>query len=335
MQYTFRRIIPTSLDWQNIESTYDTTVYKTKCWFEYLQTLNCEPFVCEVNNGGGQIGYFAGEILHRVVPIVGSPFEGIGTAQQGLSMLRETDAKERLEIYRQLADWIFEKRYAVFLQIEDWQLRMDDMTGSELHFEPRRVKYIDLTPTEDELYKNMHQDCKYSIRKAIKNGIVIRETQDVEHFLTVFYRQMSDVYDKQGLKIAKSREWYQKVVSAVYPTNMMLLEAVTQEGEIAATGMILLGGGYAATWQTASERKYQSLRPNELLRWEAMRLCKQRGATVVNMCGTQAYKDKFGAQLVHIPRLIFCKWQWLIEAKNIAKRLYYKYRQQITQFKKE
>ena len=215
------------------------------------------------------------------------------------------------------------------------QLSIDDVQGMNIEFEPRRTKYVNLSCSEDELYSNLHDDCKYSIRKAKKNGIYIRETLNVRNFIDEFYEQFTDVFKKHNLHIVKSKKWYYNAVSTMYPQHMMLLEAVTSDGNIAATGIILVAGKYASTWQTASYSKFQHLRPNEILRWEAMRRCKRRGVTMVNMCGTQAYKDKFGAELIMIPRLFFYKWHWLLHAKRIAKSLYYKYRQLITHLKKE
>lgn len=98
--YQFERINPTPRDWQVIESTYDATVDKTQALMKYVEAQGNEPFVAKVYKNDSLYGYFIGEICVRAkVKILGSPFYGLGIAHQGLSMLQEIDAAERIYIY--------------------------------------------------------------------------------------------------------------------------------------------------------------------------------------------------------------------------------------------
>ena len=333
--YSFVRIRPTDSDWDLIENTYDSTVYKTRSWYGYLRLQGCEDFVVSVSKDGLLAGFFVGEKLRRGITLVASPFEGLGTAHQGLSMLKETTAEERISIYKHLADWLFSTRQASYLQVEDWQIRDDEIPAdADFFHEAHRVKYVDLTIPEEQLYSNMHQDCKYSIRKAIKNGIVVRECANLDAFLDAFYAQLEDVFDKKGMTPTRDKENVRKLLQATWPEKTMLLEAITSEGDIAATAIVPIHASYAATWQTASFRKFQNLRPNEILRWEAMRRSKERGAQIINFCGTQAYKDKFNPVLIHTSRLVFCKYRGLLLLKQAAKKSYYGIRALLAKFKK-
>lgn len=311
-------------EWRIIENTNDNTCYKTKSWYDYIIAQNCEPFIVKIFENNSLIGYFLGEKIKRIITLITSPFEGIGTAQQGLSMLKDVSPVERLQIYKELSEWIFQSKIGIYLQVEDWQLRMEDVEGmSGFYYEPHRVKFVDLSLSEEEIYSNMHQDCKYSIRKATKNGLFVREASNVFEFLDIFYQQYIAVHAKRGTIPTHSKDNIRDLITALYPNNVLLLETVTTTGQVAATGIVPYGGTYASTWQTASFQELQNLRPNEILRWEAMRRTRAKGCRVINMCGTQEYKDKFGAKLVHCPRMIYCRYPILILLKNFVKKSYY------------
>lgn len=294
---------------------------------DYLEYQGWNPVIVRIEENGQILGFFIGAKIKHLLSIIASPFEGTGTAHQGLSMLIKIPNETRIEIYRQLAPWIFENKIGDYLQIEDWQLRMEDVDENlDIYTEPHRVMYIDLSIPEDDLYHNMHEDCRYSIRKSLKNGLIVKEATDVNVFLDAFYEQYKEVYAKRGDVAPKSKQNIANLIRCLYPNHVLLLETVTKEGEIAATGIIPLGSNYASTWQTASYRRLQKLRPNEILRWEAMRLSKERGIMTLNMCGTPAFKEKFGTQLVLCPRLIFCRYAIIIKLKTMTKRIYYKLR---------
>ena len=179
--YIFKLIEPTEADWKAIEGTYDGTVYKTKAWFDYLAFQRCKPFIVEVREGEEKIGFFVGERLRRGVWMLGAPLEGVGTGHQGLSMLQETSVNERIAIYKELAEWVFINRYAVWMQVEDWQIRMEDLEGSDLTYEGRDTSWIDLTADEETMFARMEKkSCRYKVNKATKEGVVIRETDDPE-----------------------------------------------------------------------------------------------------------------------------------------------------------
>ncbi len=49
-------------------------------------------------------------------------------------------------------------------------------------------------------------------------------------------------------------------------------------------------------WGGASWRHSQSLRPNEALQWEAMKIGKRKGIRIYDMGGGGEYKRKYGGK---------------------------------------
>lgn len=324
--YSFKLIEPTDSDWKTIEGTYDNTVYKTRHWFDYLAQINCEPFICEIYKEGIRMGFFVGEKIRRVFNLIGAPIEGVGTAHQGLSMLEEVTPHERILIYNELAKWVFKKRYAVWFQVEDKCIEEKDMEGESVSYEKHDRNAIDLTLDEETLYRNMSQkSCRYMINKATKEGVVIREAKDPIAFLDLHYEQHLNVMRSKGLDALKPKEVFRKLIDATWPSEMLLLEAVMPSGDIVGTGMYALNHGSSCYYSAAFDKSY-GVSPNELMNWEAIKKCKERGARFFDFNGVDHWKFKYGGVYYRQPRLVYTKYNWLVKARKLASDLYHKYR---------
>lgn len=323
--YHFKKINPSKVEWEVIEKTYDGTVYKTQAWFDYLVYQNCKPFIVSISKDNQTIGYFVGELKKRGVWILGAPIEGVGTGNQGLSMLNHIDAKERIAIYREMAKWVFKHRYAVWVQVEDWQLQMEDVENTDLIYEPHDASWEDLTLNEDELFARMdNKSCRYKVKKAIKEGVIVRDTEDTDKFIDVHYDQCLHVMHSKGLEPRRSKEHLTEMIKLLYPDRMILLEAVSPEGKIIATGMYAVSERSASSFSSASYREDSHYCANELIRWEAFKRCKERGALFFNNNGCMSFKLKFGAYRAYRPRIVFSKFRILFSLRKRAVSLFRK-----------
>lgn len=324
--YDFKLINPSDDDWKAIEGTRDNTVYKTRNWFRYLESINAKPFICEVCEKGNRIGFFIGEKVKRGFQLVGAPIEGVGTAHQGLSMIVETSVDDRIAIYNALAQWVFSNNYAVWLQVEDKCVREEDVAGKNVRYEAHDRNSIDLTQDEETLFRNMSQkSCRYMINKAMKSGILIRETSDPKAFLDLHYEQHLAIMRSKGLDALKPKEVFAKLIEATYPSELILLEAVMPGGEIVGTGMYAANHGSSCYYSAAFDKSF-GVSPNELMNWEALRKCKARGAKFFDFNGVDHWKFKYGGVYYKQPRLVYTKYEWLVKARKMASDLYHKYR---------
>lgn len=324
--YTFTRINPTDEDWNVIEGTYDNTVYKTKLWCDYLEKINCKPFICEVYQDEKKIGFFVGEQKRRFFNLIGAPIEGVGTAHQGLAMLRVTSAGERITIYNALAEWVFKNRYAVWLQVEDQCIAESDAIESNARYERHDRNSLDLTPDEETLFRNMSQkSCRYMVNKAIKEGIVIREAMDPNVFLDVHYEQHLQVMKSKGLDALKPKSVLKALIDSTWPVEILLLEAVLPDGKVVGTGMYAVNHGSACYFSAAFDKEC-GVSPNELMNWEAIKRCKAKGARFFDFNGVSRWKFKYGGSYYVQPRLVYLRYKWLLKARKAASAIYHKYR---------
>ncbi|MCQ2312219.1 MAG: GNAT family N-acetyltransferase [Paludibacteraceae bacterium] len=326
--YNFKRINPTNEDWKVIESTYDATVDKTQALMKYVELQGNEPFIAKVYKNDSLYGYFVGEICVRAkVKILGSPFYGLGIAHQGLSMLQEIDGYERITIYKELARWVFNLNYAIWIEIEDWQLSMDDCEGKGVRFKGHDTGYTDLTPTEEAIEHSFeYKSCRYMMNKAKKLGVTIRETLDSQTFLDLHWEQHKDVMSRKGVETPKPKSNLQKLIDAAYPDHLLLMEAVSPEGEVVSTAMTTYDNHNAHFFARANFGKDLKWSANELLMWESMKYCKEKGARFFNHSGVGSFKMKFGSVRLWKPRLYFAKYAWLTPAREVCWDIYHRFR---------
>lgn len=344
--YRFQEIKPNEEDWERIESAYDSTCFQTRKWMAYLDRIHYKPFVAEVFSDDENIGYFLGEKLWRAATLVTAPYEGIGTYTQGLSLTKMVSKEDRVEIYKSLAQWLFDTGISSYFQVDDWQLREDSqewvsdktwynevLDKAGVRYEIRPTLHVDLRKTEEELWAGLHyKSCKYSIHKAEKLGLQVRTVdrfEDIAEFVRIHYDQLRDVCAKQGMKpkASQKKDRMLALCESLFPDRVIMIQVVGKDEEcrqqVMSSGIFCLDKGECSYWTGASYQRYQKYCPNELMVWEAMRMMHEKGGGDLNFCGMADYKLKFGTIYAFVPRLVFTKRQWIRQAKGLAKKTYY------------
>ena len=87
-----------------------------------------------------------------------------------------------------------------------------------------------------------------------------------------------------------------------------------------AAGRVVDMNGILHFWGGASWRKYQILRPNEAIQWEAMKIGRQKGLQRYDMGGQREYKRKYGGAEIEVPWFRKSKYPWIRYLRDIAQR---------------
>ena len=210
---------------------------------------------------------------------------------------------------------------------------MEDLAKSDLTYEGHDSSWIDLTTDEETLFSQMDKkSCRYKIRKAQKEGVIIRETSNPEQFLDEHFNQCLSVMHGKGLEPLRPKEHFREMIRILYPQYLILLEAVIPNGTIISTGIYATNDKSACSFSSASYREYSPYCANELIRWEALLRCKARGASLFNNNGVMPFKLKFGALRDYRPRIIFSRYPWLSPIRQFFKDVYHKFRFTIDKF---
>lgn len=345
--YSFQKINPIKEDWSKIESSFESTVFHSQQWNNYLRRIGLVTITIKVLLNNQVVGYFMGEkVGWRSFSLIAAPFNGIGTYTQGLVMLQETTENERISIYRELADWLFVNRITSLLQVDDWYLRRTSaewipyeafhhelLEAEGLSYSVRPTLCVPVNTDEETMWSGLHyKSAKYCINKANKLGLYVREITnkcEIVTFTRYHYSQLVEVCAKQGMrpKPSQSQKRMQALCEELFPNRVIMLECRGKDDngveQVMSTGIFCIDKGESIYWTGASFQRYQKFCPNELMVWEAMKLCNQRGAGILNFGGMATYKLKFGTVYEYVPRINFIKHKWVYVVKRMAQNTYF------------
>jgi len=153
-----------------------------------------------------------------------------------------------------------------------------------------------------KMWNTLEPTCRNRIRKAIKAGLVVEDTDD-PGIADQFYDQFLEVMGRQGLVPPYPREYVRTLVRYLRKADMLFaLRVRDASSRVIATGLFLHDDRSLYFWGGASWQAVRHRCPNELLHWIAMSLAAGRGIARYDMSGHGQFKKKFGGQLVALKR---------------------------------
>lgn len=342
--YTFQQIEPTDSLWAQIEQSADATCFHTKAWYKHLQkTYHYEPFIVTINHEDNTGGVFCG--IRKFGKYIYAPPMRTGTYTQGIVSFTDISSEERVQMYRELAEWIFTNRIARAIKVDDWALRQDwtnkDWIAENLYHDSRLegiehigrpVYTIDLGADENVLWSRLHyKSCKYCINKARKYGLSVHQVtncNEITEFVKIHVDQINDVSRRHGEKGARYQNYKElySLCSTLFPNNILMLQVLgkdeNEKMQVMSSGIWIIGKSQTIWFTASSYQRYQKYCPNELMNWEAMLLLHRMGCLRANTGGMASYKGKYGSILEYVPRMIFRKTPYVILPDEVIKKLY-------------
>jgi len=171
---------------------------------------------------------------------------------------------------------------------------------------PRDVYRINLTKfdTEADLFRSIHNKARTCIRKAHKQGLVIKPATE-EKYLRIFYSLFRRFTVEKGF-MSRSYE-YQKTLWDEFITkgNGKLFLAV-HDGRIVGGAIRFFFGLKCLAMHIAVPYRYHHLRANDALIWESIRWAKEKECTWFSFRGVgttptqERFKRKFGPEIVSL-----------------------------------
>lgn len=148
---------------------------------------------------------------------------------------------------------------------------------------------LDITPSEEDLLKNMHPKTRYNIRVAQKKGVEIKECGSAEcfqNYLDLYfettkrqnYHGHNLTYHQKAWQIMKENKFAHLLI-AFYPetTNHLIPLSAWMLYKFKDTLFYPYGG---------SSTKYREVMANNLIAWEAIKLGKKLGLKKFDMWGS-------------------------------------------------
>lgn len=299
----FERVPLEPAQWQKVLSTFDDRiVFQTPEWIAFLaETQGAEPVLAELKEGTESLGYLAGLVVRKMgLRIFGSPFPGWSTPYMGFNL--RPGVPRRVAVAA-LSEFAFRQLECAHVELVDSHLTVEDLAGLGFTHKLNPTLEVDLTLPEETIFNHLTKSCRWTVRKAEKNGVRIEEVTQIE-FADDVAAQLAEVFSKHGLALHFGPDRVRALIRHLQPAgSLLLLRARDAEGRCIATG-VYPGLQHTAYYLIgASWREYQKLYPNELLLWHAMLHWKRRGARVFNLVGNMEFKRKFGGRETAVPQI--------------------------------
>lgn len=181
------------------------------------------------------------------------------------------------------------ERRAVFLKVEPdiWVApeaatteALQGFRPSPQEIQPRRTLLVDLNGEEEAVLGRMKQKTRYNIRLALKRGVVVYPTADLETF-----HQLMRVTGQRDAFSVHSLEYYRRAYELFHPRGECELFIAELEGEPLGGLMVFARGTRAWYFYGASSDQRREVMATYLLQWEAMRWAQGRGCTSYDLWG--------------------------------------------------
>jgi lipid II:glycine glycyltransferase (peptidoglycan interpeptide bridge formation enzyme) len=167
--------------------------------------------------------------------------------------------------------------------------------------QPNATRIIDLTPDEETLWGDLRKKWRQYVNKARHAGIEVTDADGSA--LPEFYRVYRETADRAGVLI-RTEAAYRDVWEAFAPTgNARLLFARKPDGTPLATLFLVSAGPRVVEPYGGMTEEGGESRANYLLKWEAIRSSRERGATSYDLWGLATggiahFKTGFGGREV-------------------------------------
>jgi CelD/BcsL family acetyltransferase involved in cellulose biosynthesis len=288
-------------DWSRTLGGFeDRIVFQTAEWLAFLaETQGVEPVWGALKEGDEVLGYVTGVIMKKFgLRIFASPIPGASTPYMGFNL---RPGVSRRVAAAALPEFAFKQLRCAHLEVVDAFMKPEDIAGLGFQHRMNPTLEVDLTLPEEEIFNRMTKSCRWTVRKAEKNGLVIEVANDAA-FAGEVAAQLREVFAKHGLALHFGEDRVKSLVKHLGPTGGLLrLRARDAQGRCLGTGIYPVLHHTAFYLIGASWREHQKLYPNELLLWQAMLHSKRAGARVFNMVGNMEFKQKFGGVETAVP----------------------------------
>jgi len=188
--------------------------------------------------------------------------------------------------------------------------------------------WIDLTKSEEELFKSFHSKTRYNIRIAQKNGVEVVEDNSDRAFKK-YLELTRETVTRQGF-YAHSEKYHRlmwkhlhQLPAANHQPPIARLLTARYKGQIITTWIVFVWKDFLYYPYGASTEKYKNVMANNLMMWEAVRFGKSIGLKTFDLWGREEGKGFTKFKEGYSPKIVefLGTWDLVINAP-----LYYLYR---------
>ncbi|MDO8599820.1 MAG: peptidoglycan bridge formation glycyltransferase FemA/FemB family protein [bacterium] len=158
---------------------------------------------------------------------------------------------------------------------------------SKTCFVPSKTIHIDLTKPEKQLLKEMKPKTRYNIKVAQKNGVVVKESQDISEFISLWGKSALT----RGMWLPQKKEISSLFLAFGSKAHILL---ATKNEQVLAGILIICTPNTAYYMYAGSLEMGKKLFAPTLVTWEGIRLAKKNGYKVFDFEGI--YDERYHSQ---------------------------------------
>lgn len=191
--------------------------------------------------------------------------------------LKKEAAKAGLDFVRVSPFWPISNQTA-------WNsLKKNKFVRSPLHILAENTWLLDITPSEDDLLKNMEKNHRSLIKRCAKEGVRVEISTDLE--AVEQFNRMHDETAKRHNFHRFPDGYVRKEFNALAPQNAAVIRAYLPDGTLDAVGIFMFYGTMSCYRHAASLMSNKHLPTSYAVQWAAIQEAKKRGCTVHNFWG--------------------------------------------------
>ncbi|QRN85009.1 peptidoglycan bridge formation glycyltransferase FemA/FemB family protein [Clostridia bacterium] len=149
--------------------------------------------------------------------------------------------------------------------------------------QPKFVFRLDIRPTIEELFANLHSKTRYNIRYARRKGVTVRHMNDKSE-LRDFYNILKETSERDGF-LVRGYEYFSWIYDAMVDNGKAKFYLAEYEGAIISGTLAMYCGDKCWYLYGASSNRHRNVMPNYLLQWTMIEEAKERGCTVYDFRG--------------------------------------------------
>lgn len=230
----------------------------------------------------------------------------------------------------------FEK--IIFLRFEPRSTINDPRAKKTIDVQPSKTLILDLTRSEEEILKDMHQKTRYNIRLAGKKGVEVVEASQDE--FDEWWKIMEETRTRDQFRLHSKDYYYNQLgitrlnpaKRANYELKIKLIIA-KYKGEIIAGNIVAFFGDTATYVHGASSNKFRNIMAPYALQWHCIKQAKELGYKYYDFNGIDEnkwpgvtrFKKGFGGEEINYPGtfdLVFSKvWYFIYKVIRKLRRM--------------
>ncbi len=254
----------------------------------FLQSWNWGEFQQLMKNKVWRLGIYEKELIGIALVIKIKAKRGTFLLIQHGPVFKKGFEKS-LGLFLKELKKIAEKEKASFIRLNPlWEENSNELLKS-FNLRPSPIQEnsyestlkLDLSLSEDQLFRNLRKTTRYLIRKTQNNkNIIIEKSNDV-----LAYQGLNKkVGQRQGF-IPFSFEYIKNEFEVFSKDNQAIILLGKHNEEIACGALIIFWSNIAFYHQAASDEKFMKLSIPYLLQWEAIKEAKKRGCLFYDFWG--------------------------------------------------